>query len=428
MTEARVISDPKVADASVGVKARAATPAKHKNIHPWRIPVAALVVMLLGVGGFFWIMRGGERPRFVTQPVTLGPVVRAVTASGTVNPVITVQVGTYVSGVIQARYCDYNTPVKKGQLCAKIDPRPYQVVVDLDKANLGVAQAQLEKDKAALVYAKLEDERAEHLWKTGAGTQDAADNAKNVHDQAQAQITVDQATIGARQADLAAAEVNLNYTDIISPVDGTVVSRSVEMGQTVAASFQTPTLFLVATDLTQMEVDTNVAESDIGVLATGGIASFTVESFPGRPFAGKIVQIRQSPQTIQNVVTYDAVIAADNSQGLLKPGMTATTKLVVEHRDQVLRVPDQALRYVPGGLAGLTGSPTPVAGAVGTAGTPIWVLRNGEPVEVVIETGLDDDSYTEIVKGPLAAGDQVIVSEEAAGARTSATPQPGARL
>jgi HlyD family secretion protein len=205
-----------------------------------------------------------------------------VTATGTVNPELTIIVGSYVSGVIQQLYCDYNTQVKAGQVCAKIDPRPYQTIVDQDKANLAVAKAQLEKDKANLTYTKLNYERNRYLAERRAVSQDTADVAKNTYDQAQAQIGLDEATIAQRQAELEAAEVNLGYTNIISPVDGTVVSRNVTMGQTVAASFQTPTLFLIASDLTRMEVDTNVSESDIGGIREGSKASFTVDAFPSR--------------------------------------------------------------------------------------------------------------------------------------------------
>lgn len=186
------------------------------------------------------------------------------TPGKTVNPELTIIVGTYVSGVIQELYCDYNTAVKKGQVCAKIDPRPYQTVVDQNKANLAVAKAQLEKDKASVTYAKLGLDRANKLVQTKAVSQDTVDNAKSAYDQAKAQVEFDEATIQQRQAALDGAQVDLDYADIVSPVDGIVVSRNVTMGQTVAASFQTPTLFLIATDLTKMEVDTNVSESDIG--------------------------------------------------------------------------------------------------------------------------------------------------------------------
>ncbi len=380
--------------------------------------------VILAIAGalLFFLLSGPAAPSYVTRPVSRGSVVRVVIASGTVNPIITVQVGTYVSGVIQARYCDYNTKVKKGQLCAKIDPRPYQVIVDQDAALVGVEQAQLEKDKANLIYTRSALDRYEKLIATKAVSQDVYDLAKSQYAQAQAQIGFDQATIQQGQAILAAAKVNLDYTNIISPVDGTVVSRSVEMGQTVAASFQTPTLFLIATDLTALEVDTNVAEGDIGQLKPGAKATFTVESFPNKPFSGAVTQLRQSPQTVQNVVTYNAVVSADNSAGLLMPGMTATVRFEAERRDNVLRIPDQALRYTPGGLAAISGVPMSTENPVPSAGgSPIYVLRDGQVVRIAIVTGLDDDTYTEVVKGDLKEGDQVIIGE----ATASKAPRQG---
>ena len=276
------------------------------------LAAAILGAALLAGAGLYWTMGRESATHYVTRQISRGPIVRAVTTSGTVNPVITVQIGTYVSGVIEARYCDYNTQVKKGQICAKVDPRPYQVVVDQDRANLGVARAQLVKDQANLVYAQLAYDRNKRLAVTKAVSQDVLDASKNALDQASAQIGLDQANIALQQALLHAAEINLGYTDIISPVDGTIVTRAVEMGQTVAASFQTPTLFLVGTDLTIMQVDTNVSESDIGAIKSGDKASFTVESFPNRVFNANVTEVRQSPQTIQNVVTYDVRLGADN--------------------------------------------------------------------------------------------------------------------
>jgi HlyD family secretion protein len=330
-----------------------------------------------------------------------------VTATGTVNPILTIIIGSYVSGVIQSLSCDYNTLVKKDQVCAKIDPRPYQTVVEQDKANLEVAKAQLEKDKAGLTYAQLNYDRNRLLAARKFVSQDVADNAKSLFEQAQAQIGLDQATIGLRQAQLDAATVNLGFTDITSPVDGVVVSRNVTMGQTVAATFQTPTLFLIATDLTKMEVDANVSESDIGGIKVGDKASFTVDAFPRRVFQGAVIQVRQSPQTVQNVVTYDVVIEVDNSDRALMPGMTASTQIVTDQRQDVLRVPDPALRYRPNTASGLAPALAPAVG-----GTGLWLLRDGRAVAVPVVTGLDDDSFTELVSGDVKAGDRAIVSEQ----------------
>lgn len=384
----------------------------------WAIPVVAISLLVAGAVGLWWRLSPGATVGYLTQPASRGAVVRGITASGAVNPVITVQVGTYVSGVIQERFCDYNTQVKKGQLCAKIDPRLYQPIVEQDAASLAVARAQLEKDKAILTYAKQTYERNLGLIARQAVSQDAVDNLKSLYDQAQAQIGLDEANIALREAELKAANVNLDYTNIRSPVDGTVVSRNVEVGQTVAASFQTPTLFLIATDLTKMQVDTNISESDVGSLKIDDKVSFSVESFVGRRFDGALTQIRQAPQTIQNVVTYDAVVAAPNPDLLLKPGMTATVRLVTDRRDDVLRVPNQALRFVPGGSAGVE--------AEGTDGAHVYVLRDDALVLVKVEIGLDDDNFTEILKGDLKVDDPVVIGEQPAGART--TRANGARV
>ena len=387
----------------------------------WWVIATLVVLALASAAGEAWRESTATTTvRYVTAAVTRGVVTRTVTSSGSVNPVTTIQVGTYVSGVIQELYCDYNTPVRKGQRCAKIDPRPYQTVVDQDRANLSTARAQLAKDQTSLGYAKLTLDRTTGLRERGIVSQDTLDGSKSTYDQAAAEVEVDKSTIEQHRAVLNAAEINLAYTDIVSPVNGTVVSRSVEMGQTVAASFQTPTLFLIATDLTKMQVDANVSESDIGGIKVGNKATFTVEAFPNHVFEGDVTQVRQAPQTVQNVVTYDVVISVPNRELLLKPGMTATVHIIVDRRDNVVRVPDQAVRYTPGGLSAVTGGG---AGAAmpnrAGASTQVWVLRDGRPAAVPITIGLDDDTHAEVVQGELKPGDQVVTSEQSSGGSTS---------
>jgi HlyD family secretion protein len=397
-------------------------PAAPRSRKIWPIAGLLLLAVVAAIGVAWWLTTAEAPVSYTTAPVTRGDVTRAVIATGTVNPVLTIIVGSYVSGVIQQLYCDYNTQVKTGQVCAKIDPRPYQTVVDQSNANLAIARAQLQKDKAAFAYAKLGLERATKLVQTNAVSQDTFDNAKSTYDQAQAQITFDEATIQQRQAALDAAQVNLDYTDIVSPVDGTVVSRNVTMGQTVAASFQTPTLFLIATDLNKMQVDTNVSESDIGGIKDGNKAIFTVDAFPKRTFEGTVAQVRQSPQTVQNVVTYDVVVSVDNTDRALKPGMTAANRIVVDQRRDVLRVPSQAFRYAPvtedgTRRSGTSGRTRPAAQA------RVWVLRDGKPVRVAVTAGLDDDTFIEIVKGELKAGDLVIITEQRTNSGKPAAPR-----
>ena len=359
-------------------------------------------VLLVAAAIAWWILGGPSTVHYTTVTVTRGPITRGVTATGTVNPELTIIVGAYDSGVIQQLYCDYNTQVKKGQVCAKIDPRPYQTIVDQNKANLAVAKAQLEKDKANVAYTKLTLDRDAKLVQTNAVSQDTVDNAKSTYDQALATITFDEATIQQRQAELDAAQVNLDYADIVSPVDGIVVSRNVTMGQTVASSFQTPTLFLIASDLTKMEVDTDVSEGDIGGIKQGNKSTFTVDAFPKRTFEGTVSQVRQSAQTVQNVVTYDVVISVDNSDLALMPGMTTANRIITDLRNDVIRVPNQALRYIPSGLAGVNE----------TGQARIWIPRDQKPVSVPVTVGLEDDSFTEIVSGDLKPSDQVITAEQ----------------
>ena len=406
------------------------------------VPVVLVVAALLVVR---W--RGRSGPQFVTAAVTRGPIERAVVTTGAVNPVVTVQVGSYVSGVIQTLACDYNTPVKAGQLCAKIDPRPYQVVVDQDAASLASAEAQLRKDRAALVYAKVNDERDGRLRQQGIVSQDTVDNDKSVLDQAAAQVGLDEATVDQRRATLNASKVNLDYTNIISPVDGVVVSRSVDVGQTVAASFQTPTLFLIAKDLTKMQVDTNVSESDVGAIRVDQKATFTVESYPGKTFEGRVTQLRQAPITVQNVVTYDVVVSVDNPDLLLFPGMTANTRVIIDARADALRVPAQALKFTPrserghgGGSSDADAADTTPAGtgsdgaSAGTGGrrprgARVWLVRDGQPTPVKVSAGLSDGTLVEVTSGDLHEGDHVVVKEIGSDdAKTTHPAAPGGGL
>lgn len=384
--------------------------------HGWAAGTILAFACLVAAGAIWWLSRS-QAVEYVTVPLTRGDVVRTVTASGTVNPVTTVEVGTYVSGPIVSLSCDYNTKVRKGQLCARIDPKPYQVVVDEDEADLAVARAQLAKDNANLAYTELTQKRDDNLLAENAISHDADDAARNANNQARALVQLDSATVQQKSAALKAAQINLAYTNIVSPVDGTVVSRNVTAGQTVAASFQTPTLFLIATDLTKMQVDTNVSESDIANASDGASASFTVDAFPQRMFYGRVTQVRQAPISVQNVITYDVVITVANPELLLKPGMTATARITTAEALNVLRVPSQALRFAPTRL-GATGP----GNAAGSRQRTIWVERSGKLVAVPVTVGLDDDTFAEIKSGDLKAGDRVVTSASSAGAAAAQRP------
>jgi len=372
----------------------------------WPIAVAVLAVAAVSL---YYLLRSTPQPRYTTAAVDRGAVVRSVTATGTVNPVTTVQVGTYDSGPIIAIYADFNTPVKSGQLIAKIDPRPFQVKVDQAAAALANAKAQLIKDQADVAYKKLTFERDSRLLEANAISQDMLDSARSAYDQDVAQVALDRANIQQQQANLEEAQVNLDYTNIISPVDGTVVSRNVDVGQTVAASFQTPTLFLIAKDLTQMQVDTNVSESDIGNLRTGQAADFSVDAFPDREFEGTVGQVRKAPITVQNVVTYDVVVNVPNPEFLLAPGMTANVTIVTARRDNVLRVPVQALRFTPGKDNRETTNQN--VAEKSSRQRRVWLEDRGMLKPIFVVTGLDDGNYVEVLGGDLKSGDVVVTNK-----------------
>ncbi|MES2190963.1 MAG: efflux RND transporter periplasmic adaptor subunit [Pseudomonadota bacterium] len=418
-----VVATPSATNASVRVP-----------IHTRCWPITAVTVLLIGLGVdglWIWYHKSNTSREYVTLAADTGSVTPSVVASGTVNPVTTVQVGSYVSGVIKTLSCDFNTKVKAGQSCARIDARSYQSAVDQAAANVATANAQLEKDRANLVFSKIIYDRNTDLIRRHIISQEALDTATNAYQQARSQIALDQATIQQHRAALNAARINLGFTNIVSPVNGTVVTRNVTQGQTVAASFQTPMLFLIATDLTRMQVDANVSESDIGRIREGNAATFTVESFPEHSFSGVVTQVRQAPQTVQNVITYDVVINVSNVDLLLKPGMTASTRIVTERRDNVLRVPDQALRYTPASSSAQeSGGKSTSAGGIARRSqgreAQVWVLRDGEPQRLPLKTGLEDENFIEVLQGNIRAGDMVIVSERSAGAKT-ATAASGVR-
>ena len=382
---------------------------------------AVLVIVVVGLIALCaHFLRGRSTAgRYVTATVSRGPVIRAVIATGTVNPVITVQVGSYVSGPIQAIYADFNARVKAGALIAKIDPRPFEVKVAESQAALANARAQLGKDLADTDYKKITLQRDQRLFDAEAVSHDLLDSARSAYLQAVSQVALDRANIQQQQATVQDAQVQLNYTNIISPVDGTVVSRNVDVGQTVAASFQTPTLFLIAKDLTQMQVDTSVSESDIGNVLNGENGEFKVDAFSDRTFEGSVFQVRQAPVTVQNVVTYDVVVRVANPELLLKPGMTANVTIVTARRDDVVRVPQQALRF----------SPRTRGAAIKTSAHDsrsrekrIWKLADNQLTPVMITTGLDDGNNVELLGGDLKPGDLVITDEVRSASASAGSP------
>jgi len=369
----------------------------------WRRLVAAGgVLLLLGIGAWWWWWNGGPPPvRYKTAPVDRGPITAIVTATGTVNPVVSVQVGSQVSGKIAHLFADFNSVVTKGHVLAQIDQQPFKARVSQARAALKSAKGNLAKAKNMARQRKLERDRMAALRPQAFVSQADLDLAETSYRDAAANVDVMQAQLDQAQAALASAELDLGYTTIHSPVNGIVVSRNVDVGQTIAATFQTPILFVIAQDLTQMQVNANVSESDIGGVAEGKPATFRVDAYPKQFFQGQVTQVRNAPISIQNVVTYDVVITVANPELKLKPGMTANVTIVTARKEDPLRVPNGALRFRMPNVP------------IDRKATRVWLLdRDNRPQQIDVTTGIADSLFTEITQGPLQVGDAVIVGIE----------------
>src|SRR4030043_1512553 len=365
-----------------------------------KILIIGGIIIVIGIAGLFFFRGKGNEPQFRTDKVTKGDIVMSVTATGTVNPVTTVLVGTQVSGTIKDIYVDFNTPVKKGQLIALIDPALFEAQVNQAKANLFSAKANLEKAEAILIDAKRTMDRNKELFSKNLIAQSDLDTAETSYETAKASVSAAKSQVAQTEAALSLAETNLHYTKIVSPVDGIVVSRNVDVGQTVAASFQTPTLFTIAQDLTKMQIDTNVDEADIGKVSVGQDVEFTVDAYPDLIFKGKVWQVRNAPITVQNVVTYDVVINVDNPELKLKPGMTANVSIIISTKKDVLKIPNAALRFKPSEKG---------PAAPEKKGPGVWILEKDKPKRIPVSPGISDGNYTELVSGDLKGGQEVIV-------------------
>ena len=380
-----------------------------------RVGIIVGVVVLVGLGVWYFKFRGDNAPQYQTIQVARGDLTQVVTATGQLNPVTNVQVGCQISGVITRLYADWNSRVKQGQIVAQIDPLSYKAALDSAEGNLANAQAALE-------LAQVNAKRSQELYDSKLIPRSDFDTANAALHQAEATVKVNNATVERARVDLA-------YCTIYSPVNGIVISRNVDVGQTVAASFNAPVLFVIANDLANMQIDSNVAEADVGGVEENQNVDFTVDAFPNRTFHGQVVQVRNSPITVQNVVTYDTVIGVNNSDLKLKPGMTANVSIIVAERSDVLRIPNAALRFRPPDAA--TNSTPRAAGGVG-AGVPgagtrpaglngqrpkgehrptrtIYVLKNDKLQPVQVKTGITDGIYTEITDG-LSENDKVVTT------------------
>lgn len=397
--------------------------------------VLALGLPLIGGGLVFkYCWHQAAPPRFETAMAQRGAVVARITSTGTLSALVTVQVGAQVSGRIQRIFVDFNSAVKKGQPVAQIDPQLLEASAQQARANWMAAKGNLMKAQALLQDAERARGRMAALLADKMVSQADLDTAQTNLLSAQAQIEVARGGVAQAQAALHQAQVNLSYTHIVSPINGVVISRNVDVGQTVASALQSPTLFTIAEDLHKMQVDANIAEADIGKLKAGMRATFTVDAYPGERFEGRIREIRNAAQTVQNVVTYDTVIDVENSELKLKPGMTANVTIIYAEKESVLRVPSAALRFRPPADHPLFALPTVGAPAQGSQGKrrsegqararSVWRLKEGKTPELLhLTLGLSDGAMTEVLESkptPLNEGDVLItdVTIESTGAAT----------
>jgi HlyD family secretion protein len=435
-----------------------------------RILQAAALLAAAAAAAFLWLGRGASSrssPGWETAPVTRGRVASTVTANGTVSPTVTVQVGSQVSGRIQALLADFNSRVRRGQVVARIDPSLFESQVAQARAGEAMARAAVTTAAASLEESRRQHQRvADLVAKSMASTAEADTTLAQLHG-AEAELASARARVEQARAQRLQAETNLAYTTIRSPIDGIVISRDVDVGQTVAASLQAPTLFTIAEDLRRMELHTSVAESDVGQLRDGMHAEFTVDAFPGERFQGVVREVRFAPKTVQNVVTYDAVVTVDNADLKLRPGMTATVAFVVEELENALLVPGAALRFRPpdevlarvrerrgqggreasaspqkaagdrpaearparrgpDGQAAGASAPAPGGGDRRGGRRPVWIVgKDGalEPRFVVV--GPSDGRNTAVLAGELAEGEAVVVGSAGAAVDGRGENPPG---
>jgi HlyD family secretion protein len=427
--------------------------------------------LLVAAAGLFLAFRGrGDVPRFTTAPVDRGDIADVVGATGVLQAVTTVQVGSQVSGTIQELLADFNSTVRKGQVIARLDPALFKARVAQAQANLVSARADVERARAAVADAKQKYERAQELGKQDLVPEADVESAKSAYDAAQAQLLANQAAVSQTEAALNQAQVDLGHTVITAPIDGVVLARSVDVGQTVAASLQAPVLFVIANDLDEMQVNASIDEADIGRVKAGQDVTFRVDAFPDQTFRGRLEQVRLQPVVAQNVVTYNTIVAVDNKGQRLMPGMTATVSVVIEERKDALRLPAAALRFRPegfeagrgpeggrarsaagGGRPGGEGSSgvSPAAGSGPPAGSgagpaePVGRAAQGEgrrggsfrsavvfvpgpdgkPQSQRVRLGVSDGRFVEVVEG-LTEGQTVITGAEEGGRSRTPGPAP----
>ncbi len=362
-------------------------------------------LLLIGGGVAFYLNSVNDvDDEFVTRKLQKGNITEKITASGIINPISTINIGTQVSGTISEIFVDYNSPVQKNQILAQIDPALFEASVAQKQAALDIAKAQVEVVKNDIIYYKKHLNRIKKLNTSRYSADKELESAQRDYDNAVAQKMLNEAQVKQAEAALNSALIDLNYTKIVSPVEGIVVSKVVEVGQTVAASFQTPTLFNVAEDLTKMQIEASVVEADIAKVKEGQTVEFSVDSYPDEIFYGIVTQVRNEAITTSNVVTYEVIIEIDNKELKLKPGMTANVEIITAEKQNVFLVPNQALRFYMDDGRGAASKRYKDKG--------VWVMKNGHPMRVAIKTGVSDDNSTEISSADLREGDEIIVEKK----------------
>lgn len=352
----------------------------------------ALVAGCIGVGQV-----NANKVRYQTQKLEKCTITDVVEASGTINPVNTVSVGSTVSGLMKAIYVDYNSEVKKGQLLAQIDPANFQASVDQNRAQINNAEANLAKLNAEMVMAQKTYNRYKNLYNKNFVARSELDQAESDYLAKKASIGAQQASIAQARANYKTAMTNLGYTKIIAPVDGTIISRDIDVGQPVAASFQAPELFTIAQDLTKMQIEVNVSEADIGKVKEGQDVQYTLDGYPDSTFYGKVTQVRLDSTTTSNVVTYTVIVSVSNEDLKLKPGMTANVSIITKESKDVMCAPSIALKF------------SPETNGQKYKNQGIWILDNGKPRRIDIKEGASDDTNVEIISQRLKLGDDIIV-------------------
>ena len=364
---------------------------------------AIAAVLVLGIIGF----AGSKQVKYQTRHVKRCTITQVVEASGTINPVNTVSVGSTVSGLIKEIYVDYNDVVKKGQILAQIDPANFEATVQQNQAQINNAQANVARLQAIADFDRQQYIRYKNLYAKNFVAKSELDEKYSTYKSDVAQINAAKAQISQYQASLRTAMTNLGYTKIIAPVDGTVISREIDLGSPVAASFQAPELFTIAQDLTNMQIEVSVSEADIGKVEEGQDVTYTIDGYPDQNFKGKVTQVRLSPTTESNVVTYTVIVDVNNEDLKLKPGMTANVSIITDRSENVLCVPNMALKFTPD----INGPKYKNQG--------IWILEKGKPKRIEIKTGANNDSNTEIISDKINEDTQVIMSIKSKNSKTN---------